>query len=166
MEILFLLDILLCSGNFRINLHIIAPVIIVLEPLHIGGWCKSSAKDSKMPSNVKMMMILIFSKCCNVSFFQTYDQNSWKMTSSKTFVRSSLRYKQFLVWNQKPNSHLQFKPSIRHFFKNFGNDVTNNDVINFKIIFFKSELENQLLCKTWHFYKFWISCWMVKALWH
>ena len=80
------------------------------------------------------------------------------MTSSKTFVTSSLRFKQFLVWNQKPNSHLQFEPSIRHFFKNFGNDVTKNDIINFKVIFFKPELESQLLCKTWHFYNFWIGC--------
>ena len=86
------------------------------------------------------------------------------MTSSKTFVTSSLRFKQFLVWNQKPNSHSQFEPSIRHFFKNFGNDVTNNDVINFKVILFKPELENQLVCKTWHFYNFWIGYWMVKAL--
>ena len=76
------------------------------------------------------------------------------MTSSKTFVTSSLRFKQFLVWNHKPNSHLQFEPLLRQFFKNFGNDVTNNDVINFKVILFKSELENQLLCKIWHFYKF------------
>ena len=36
-----------------------------------------------------------------------------------------------LVWNQTPNSPLQFQPSIPHFFKNFGNDV-----INFKVIFF------------------------------
>ena len=40
------------------------------------------------------------------------------------------------------------------FFKNFGNDVTNNDVINFKINFFKPELENQLLFKTRHLYNF------------
>ena len=28
-------------------------------------------------------MMLIFSKYCNVSFFQTYDQNSLQMTESK-----------------------------------------------------------------------------------
>ena len=37
MEILFQSDILSCSGHIRINLQIIAPVIIFLEPLHIGG---------------------------------------------------------------------------------------------------------------------------------
>ena len=86
------------------------------------------------------------------------------MTSSKTFVTSSLRFKQLVVWYQKPNSHLQFEPSIRHFFKNFGNNVTNNDAINFKVNFFEPEFENQLLYKTWYFYNFWIGCWMVKAL--
>ena len=40
------------------------------------------------------------------------------------------------------------------FFKNFGNDVTNNDVINFKVNFFAPELENQLLCKTRYLYNF------------
>ena len=34
------------------------------------------------------------------------------------------------------NSHLQFEPSTRHFFKNFDNDITNNDVINFEINLF------------------------------
>ena len=39
------------------------------------------------------------------------------ITSSKTFATSSLRFKQFFIWNQKPNSHLQLEPSIPHFFK-------------------------------------------------
>ena len=47
-EILFLSGISYL-GHIGINLHIIAQVIIFLEPLHIGGQCKSSAKDSKMP---------------------------------------------------------------------------------------------------------------------
>ena len=37
MEILLLTDILSCSGHIRINLQIIALVIIFLEPLQIGG---------------------------------------------------------------------------------------------------------------------------------
>ena len=69
-------------------------------------------------------------------------------------MTSSFRFKQFLAWNQKPNSHLQYEPSMRYFFKNFGNDVTNNNVIKFKVNYFKPELENQLLRKTWHFYDF------------
>ena len=32
-------------------------------------------KDSKMPLHLKMMMILIFSKCCNVSFGQKFFSN-------------------------------------------------------------------------------------------
>ena len=88
------------------------------------------------------------------------------MTSSKTLVTSSLWFQQFFIWNQEPNSHLLFEPSIRDFVKNFGNDVTNNDVINFKVNFFIPAIENQLLLKTWHFYNFWIGCWIVKALWH
>ena len=71
---------------------------------------------------------------------------------------------QFLVCNQKPNSHFQFEPSIDHFFKNFGYDVTSNDVINFKEKCLKPELKNQLLFKTWHFCNFWIGCWIVKTL--
>ena len=85
------------------------------------------------------------------------------MMSLKTFMTSLLDLSNFGL-EPKPNSHLQFEPSIRHFFKNFGNDVTNNDVINFKVSFFQPELENQLLFKTWHFYNFWIGCWIVKAL--
>ena len=56
-------------GHILINFHIIALVIIFLKPLHIGGRCKFWAKDSKMPYNLKMM--LIFSKCGNVSVGQT-----------------------------------------------------------------------------------------------
>ena len=37
MEILILSDILSCSEHIRINLHIIALVIIFLERLHIRG---------------------------------------------------------------------------------------------------------------------------------
>ena len=59
--------------------------------------------------------------------------------------------KQFLVWNQNSNSHSQFESSIQKtsFFQNlkWGNDVTN-----FKVNYFKPELEKQLLCKTWRFY--------------
>ena len=35
-EMLYLSDIFLCSGHICINLHIIALVVIFLEPLHIG----------------------------------------------------------------------------------------------------------------------------------
>ena len=69
------------------------------------------------------------------------------MTSSKPFVTLSLRFKQFLVRNQNLNLILQFEPSIRHFFKNFGNDVTNNDVINFKAIFFNLNLKTNFYAK-------------------
>ena len=44
------------------------------------------------------------------------------------------------------------------FCKNFGNDITNNEVINFKENFFIPALENQLLLKTWRIYNFWIGC--------
>ena len=93
---------------------------------------------------------LIKKKFCNASFgqmlFQIYDQNSWQMTSLKTFVTSSLWFKQFLVCNQKPNSHFQFEPSTCHFFKNFGNDVTSNDVINF-FFFLNLNLQNNFYLK-------------------
>ena len=60
------------------------------------------------------------------------------MTSSNTFVTSSLLFKPVLAWNIKPNSHSQFEISIQNtsFFQNlkFGNDVTNNDIINSKKI--------------------------------
>ena len=69
------------------------------------------------------------------------------MTSSKTFVTSSLRFKQFLFRNQKLNPQLQFEPSIHHFFKNFGNNVTNNDVMNSTTTLFISALKNQLWFK-------------------
>ena len=84
----------------------------------------------------------------------------------KNFVASSLWFKQFLVWNQKANSHLQFELSTCQLFKNCGNDVTNNDVINLKVNFFKPKLKIQILFKTWHFHNFWIGCWIVKTFWH
>ena len=104
----------------------------------------------------------------NVSFgqilLQIYDQNSWQMTSSKTFVTSSLWFKHFLVCIQKPNSHFQFEPSIHHFFKKLWQ--WRHQQWRHQLHFFKPVLENQLLVKTWHFYNFWIGCWTVKAFRH
>ena len=59
-------------------------------------------------------------KALQCFFFQIYEQKSWQMTSSKTLVTSSLWFKQFLVWNQKPNSHSQFESSKQNtsFFQN------------------------------------------------
>ena len=90
-----------------------------------------------MLGELKMLMMLIFPKCCNVSFgqtlFQIYDQNSWPMTSSKTFV--TLDLSSFLFGTKNLTLILQFEPSIDHFFKNLGNDVANNDDNNFKVFF-------------------------------
>ena len=67
-------------------------------------------EDALEPQNdddtdiLKVMQCFVWSNF----LFQIYDQNSWQMSLSKTFVTSSLWFEQFLVWNQKPNSHLQF----------------------------------------------------------
>ena len=52
------------------------------------------------------------------------------------------------------------------FFRNlkFGNDVTKNDLINFKINLFIPALKNRLRFKIWLFHNFWIGCWTVKTL--
>ena len=66
--------------------------------------------------------------------------------NNNTFVTSSYT-KEFLT----ANSHLQFESSIQNtsFFQNLkiGNDITYNDVINFKINSVILALENQLRCK-------------------
>ena len=109
-----------------------------------------------MPCDLKMMIMMIIPKCCNVSFRQTLllkftikTLDRWR--HQKRFVTSSLWFKQFLIWSQKANSCSQFQSSIQNtsFFKNlkFGNNVTNNDVIGSKINLFIPALENQLVFK-------------------
>ena len=173
-EILFISDILSCSAYIRINLHAIMLVIIFLESLHIGGWGKTSAKNSKMPRELYMMMMLIFPKCCNVSFGQTlffkfaiktldrwrHQKRLWR----HRFDLSNFWFESKLLTLIHNLSH-QHRTS--HFSKlKFGNDVTKTDVINFKVNFFSPARKNQSLFKIWLFHNSWIGCWTVKALWH
>ena len=116
-----------------------------------------------------IMMMLIFPKCCNVSFSQTLffrftikTLDKWR--HQKRLWRHHFHLNNFWFGAKKltlisiwviNTEYVTFQK------QKLLNDVTNNDVIGFKVNLFVPALENQLLFTIWLFCNFWIGCWTV-----
>ena len=117
----------------RINWHIISLLIFFRtvgyrRTMKVLGQGLEDALLSQNDDDDADILKVMQCSVRSTTLFLIYDQNSWQMTSTKTFVTSSLWFKQLLVRSQTTNSHSQFESSMQNmsYFQNlkFGNDVT------------------------------------------